>query len=124
VHSFGTPLDLEVVAFLRRIGESDSPASHIKSYGVIRVEGDVHRVTVEFIADAEFDADDTPQVSAAQRVELRQQGWLPPERVSALRELADGGWPENVYDAESVGNRVLALIDAAVQAEECPPQPS
>ncbi|MET0426676.1 MAG: hypothetical protein ABW046_22605 [Actinoplanes sp.] len=53
-----TPLDGEVEAFLRRIGDPgrERPLHHIVSYSVARSTGDVHRITVEFIADAEFDA--------------------------------------------------------------------
>lgn len=105
VHSFGTPLDREVEAFLRRVGGSDSPAAHVKAYSVERNNGAPHMITVQFIADAEFDAP-------------TEAGWLSPDRVAALRELADKGWPETVYDAETVGAMVLRLLDGEPKAAE------
>lgn len=55
IHGGSTPLDLEVAAMLRRFATME-PLNHIVNYTVRRSPSDVHRVTIEFIADAEFDA--------------------------------------------------------------------
>jgi hypothetical protein len=50
-----TPLDAEVAAMITRIGAGD-PLMYVTSYTVRRSIDEPHRLVVEFIADAEFDA--------------------------------------------------------------------
>jgi hypothetical protein len=115
IHPSGTtPLDGEVEAFLRRLGDPgrERPLSYVTSYTVRRSIDEPHRLVIEFITDAEFDAavDDMSQASAAQRVQLRQQGWLPPERVSELRALAEKE-QHGDFGAETVQDYILAVLD-------------
>jgi len=49
-----TPLDREVAALVGRL-DAGSAMSHIASYIVERKPGDVHWITVRFIADELFD---------------------------------------------------------------------
>lgn len=56
IQAAGTPLDGEVVELLRRLVTDGAEFAHIVGYTVQRRVDDVHRVTIEFIADDRFDA--------------------------------------------------------------------
>jgi hypothetical protein len=59
VHPFSlSPLDGEIEAFLRRLGEPgrDRPLNYVTGYGVHRAMDAPHRLVIEFVADDEFDA--------------------------------------------------------------------
>lgn len=55
-----TPLDSELERFLMRIGDEGRPLNYVRGYTVERTNGAPHMITVQFIADAEFDAPPTP----------------------------------------------------------------
>lgn len=56
IQSGTTPLDAEIERFLMRIGDEGGPLNYVTSYGVQRSIGEPHRIMIEFVADARFDA--------------------------------------------------------------------
>jgi hypothetical protein len=87
-------------------------ASYVVGYDLsARVNG-IPNVTLHLVGLSRVDLARADVVLPTYVVEgLTALGWLPPERVSVLRELADKGWPDTVYDAESVGVMMLRLLD-------------
>lgn len=56
VHSSPTPLDKDLSAFLRRLGDYAEPLDSVLSYSVQRSPGHPTTVEVRLLADSQFDA--------------------------------------------------------------------
>ena len=109
VHNFGmTPLDREVAAMVGRIGTTGQPESHIAAYSVEREASGPYFVTVRFVADDGFDARGRIQPPGASEA-LIAAGWLPPDRVAALREMAGEATGCGV-EYETLQNRIMAQL--------------